>query len=217
MAYISFKSGRNYNASYLKEDLFDDYNSAKMGEWENIKIDFLFPNGNILSAKRQSVISDSQTVLFNNDIEDGLTLTVYADLNGENFGVRTGEIVVIDSSFYYEDYKENEITYTKSFDLEDYSNVLAYEIIDKELISDLKEAQKKYYGDDYGFLEDDNLTKTVSDVLLIIIFGIVPFLIALIFIALAIVNKTIYKKFFRAIYISALLAVAIFIDLAVIL
>ena len=126
-------------------------------------------------------------------------------------------LITSEDKYYYIDCAKAELGNIKYFNIADYAEILAFEITDENLCDKIEECIDEFYDDDYGFLDDDNFTESVSGVLLTIVFLILPLAIFILFLILAIRSKGYYKKLFRIIYISAVLVVIMFIVLAIIL
>ena len=92
-----------------------------------------------------------------------------------------------------------------------------YKITDPQFKEQIDKAIAEYYADSYGFLDNENTTQKISDIVLVIIFLILPFAVFVLFFVLALRSKTKYKKFFRTIYILALILTLVFLILAIIL
>lgn len=213
MADYGFKNGSTLSVNYIKNDFLNEYNSLMGDSWVNGEVDFYWPDGNIISVSKNKLMGQSTTLLIDGYID-------YFDVNAvtDDGGLKIikGQLIVKDDEYYYLDFNSAGVD-ADNFDLFDYQHIYAYRITDEELCGQIEDALDSYYGSDLGFLNDDKFTQTVADILLVAVFIAAPLLIALTFIILAIFNKTGYKKFFRAIYISSLLALAVAVALIIIL
>ncbi len=209
-----FKNGSKLSVSYLSEAYIDEYNSIMKNDWESCEIDFIWPESNKIYTIKSNLLAESE-ILFAKNVSN--TFDVYAVTQDKSIKVVKGQLLTVGDEYYYLDFSDAGINYSDDFYIGNYSSFSVYKITDEDLCDDIEDALEEYYGDDYGFLEDDKFTSAVSDVLLVIVFGIIPFGLFLLFFILALRSKTVYKKLFRVIYISALVTLIIFISLALML
>lgn len=211
-AYYSLKNGGHISFSYLKDEYIGSYNIAMQDNWETAKIDFIWPEGNLLTVNHQT-LKQNKTSLSIDDYSD--CFDVYVPIGDRDFGISKGSLYTVDDEYYYVDYSDAGIIYDGGFDITEYPNLSAYKITDQLLCDDIKSAIEKNYGEELGFFDDDKFTKKVSDVFLVIIFAIIPFAIFLLFLILALRSKTRYKKFFAWISIFSVSEFIIFVVLTV--
>ena len=214
-ATYTFKNGSVLSSYYLHEDYLEEYNTVKSDNWNLCEIDFIYPDGNKLNITRDKLFGESYN-LFMAEVDIENWFDVFAVSKDNSFSVTKGILIDTDEEYYYLDFKTAGITYS-DFDIESYANLSVYKITDSEFKEQIDDAIAEYYADDYGFLDDDKTTKKVSDIVLVIIFLILPFAVFVLFFILALRSKTKYKKLFRTIYILALLLTLVFIILAIIL
>ena len=214
-AEYTFKNGSVLNAYYLHEDFLEEYNTVKSDDWNLCEIDFIYPDGNKLNITRDKLFGESYN-LFMAEVDIGNWFDVSAVSKDNSFSDTKGILIDTYEEYYYLDFKTAGITYS-DFDIESYANLSVYKITDPQFEEQIDNAIEEYYADDYGFLDDDKTTKKVSDIVLVIIFLILPFAVFVLFFVLALRSKTKYKKFFRTIYILALILTLVFLILAIIL
>lgn len=211
-AYYNLKNGGQITFSYLKDEYIQSYNDAMMNNWESARIDFTWPEGNVITAKREA-LKQTKNNLFMGDYTD--YFDVYVPIGGKDFGINKGLLYIEGDEYYYIDFADAGIVYDGSFDISEHSNLSAYKITDESLCGEIKAAIEKNYGEELGFFDDDNFTEKVSDAFLVIIFAIIPFAIFLLFLILALRSKTRYKKFFACISVLSAAELIIFIVLEV--
>lgn len=214
-ATYTFKNGSILSTYYLHEDFLEEYNTVKSDDWNLCEIDFIYPENNILNITKDKLLGESYN-MFIAEVDINNWFDVDAVSGDKSFRVTKGILIDTDEEYYYLDFKTAGITYS-DFDLEKYDHLPVYKITDPQFKEQIDNAIEEYYATDYGFLNDDKTTKKVSDIVLVIIFLILPFAVFVLFFILALRSKTKYKKFFRTIYILALILTLIFVILAIIL
>lgn len=214
-ATYTFKNGSILSTYYLHEDFLEEYNTVKSDDWNLCEIDFIYPEDNTLSISKDKLLGESYN-LFMAEVDIDNWFDVDAVSKDKSFRVTKGILIDTDEEYYYLDFKTAGITYS-DLDLEKYDHLPVYKITDTEVKKQIDEAIYEFYADDYGFLNDDKTTGKISDIVLVTIFLILPFAVFVLFFVLALRSKTKYKKFFRTIYILALILTLVFIILAIIL
>ena len=214
-AVYTFKNGSVLSTYYLHEDFFEEYDTVNSDGWNLCEIDFIYPENNILNFTKDKLLGESYNLSMAED-EIANWFDVDAVSGDKSFRVTKGILIDTDEEYYYLDFKSAGITYS-DFDVENYDHLPVYRITDPEVKEQIDKAIDEYYDDGFGFLNDDKTTKKVSDIVLVIIFLILPFAVFVLFFILALRSKTKYKKLFRTIYILALILTLIFVVLAIIL
>ena len=214
-AEYTFKNGSVLSTYYLHEDFFEEYDTVNSDGWNLCEIDFIYPENNILNFTKDKLLGESYNLSMAED-EIANWFDVVAVSGDKSFRVTKGILIDTDEEYYYLDFKSAGITYS-DFDVENYDHLPVYRITDPEVKEQIDKAIDEYYDDGFGFLNDDKTTKKVSDIVLVIIFLILPFAVFVLFFILALRSKTKYKKLFRTIYILALILTLIFVVLAIIL
>lgn len=214
---IYFKDGSSMYIPFLREDYIEEYNSMIGDDWENCIIDFIWPEGNTIPANKSALFGENKVTLD----EGFLQMCDYCDVNIESsdgsFAVSKGAIVFYSDEYYYIDYASAKIDTSDGFSPYDYTELPAYEIVDPELLEDIKEAEGEYYSDGLGFLFNDDLTSSISAVFLVFIFGLIPLAVFVLFLILAIRAKGTYKKLFYGIVILSALEIILFVTVAIII
>ncbi len=211
-AVIEFKSGSTMFAYYVKESKVKDYEAIQSAEWEKGEIDFYWPEENKVSVTRGQLTTNLQEIQIL-EIDSWDYFDVNAVSSDNELRANKGKLLVKQDEYYYIDFAVTGITDTDGFFIYDYDKLSVYKITDEALCEQIEAAIEKNYGDDYGFLYNDEFTTAVSDILLVIVFGIIPFGVFVVFLISAIRSKTKYKKFYRTVYISALVEIIVFIAL----
>ena len=214
-ATYTFKNGSVLSAYYLHEEFLEEYDTVNSDGWNLCEIDFIYPDDNELSITRDKLLGESYNMSMDED-EIANWFDVDAVSGDKSFRVTKGILIDTDEEYYYLDFESAGITYA-DLDFENYDNLLVYKITDANVKKQIDEAIARFYAEDYGFLNDGKTTKKISDIVLMIIFLILPIAVFVLFFILALGSKTKYKKFFRTIYILALILTLIFIILAIIL
>lgn len=214
----NFTDGTSLSAKYLKHSLVREFDRLVSDNWEFGEIEFQYPYDNQLPVNQEKLFG-RQINLFTKEIGDKNyhEFRVYAISEKSGLRAEKGMLITSEDKYYYIDYAKAELGNIEYFNIADYAEILAFEITDENLCDKIEECIDEFYDDDYGFLDDDNFTESVSNVLLTIVFLILPLAIFVLFLILAIRSKGYYKKLFRIIYISAVLVVIMFIVLAIIL
>ena len=200
--------------SYLKDEYIDDYNKAIENKWEKAKVDFEWPDGNIVDTN-VNTLKQEKVNLSTDKIEE--RFWVIASFGDKNFGIPVGRICLRNDTYYYIDYNEAGIKYNGETDIDDFSTLPAYKINDAAIISEFNAARKEYYDDGLGFFDNDSFTKKVADFFIVTLFAVIPFAVGVLFMVLAIRSKTKYRKFFTVISTVAGAELVIFIITAVLL
>lgn len=217
-ATYDFKDGTSLSAKYLKHSFVREFDRLVSDDWQIGEIEFEYPYDNQLPIMQEKLYG-KQVNLFTNEIGDTNyhEFRVYATTDKCELKAEKGMLITSEDKYYYIDYAKAELGNIKYFNIADYAEILAFEITDENLCNKIEECVDDFYDDDYGFLDDDNFTESVSNVLLTIVFLILPLAAFVLFLILAIRSKGYYKKLFRIIYISAVLVVIMFVVLAIIL
>lgn len=217
-ATYNFKDGTSLIAHYLKHSFVKEFDRLVSDNWEYGEIEFEYPYDNQLPINQEKLLG-RQINLFTKEIGDKNyhEFRVYATTDKCELKAEKGMLITSEDKYYYIDYAKAGLGDIEFFNIADYAEILAFEITDENLCDEIEECIDDFYDDDYGFLDDDNFTDSVSKVLLTIVFLILPLGVFVLFLILAIRSKGYYKKLFRIIYISAVLVLIMFIALAIIL
>lgn len=218
---IFFDDGSNLTIYFLQDTYFEDYNEIIKGNAEHYLIDFMWPDGNIVTTKKSALFGEA--VAFNKRDFSDLYEFYYVTASNKDgiISMYVGVVFKWNDSFYYADYEEADIEDGDFFFEDDSVGVLekctVHKITDETLLADLQEAEQRYYDDDYGIFYDDDTTDAVSAVFLIFVFAVIPAVIFVIFLIKAIRGKGVYKKIYGAVAAFCIAELAVFTIIAVII
>ena len=194
-AEIKYKDGINMELNYIKAEYIDEYSELFTSASAEYEIDFVFPEGNTVTVTRDKLFGEKFTI---DDPSFYDSFEVLGWSSDDKICVSVGILIVYHDEFYYYDYMEAGTSYL-DFTIYEEDFIEAYKITDADIVAALTEAEKSYYADDFGFFLDDNFTKKVADIFLIIIFAIIPFATLVLFTIFAFRSKGIYKKLYFAV------------------
>ncbi len=210
-ATIQYTSGTRMITTYLRSDCFSDYQDV-MSDEGYYEVDFGWPSNNIVTYDKSGYFGEKEKIS-GYILEWGDVYFVYKTNTSLSRGI--GGLIVNDDEYYYLDFKENQ-TDSEHFYYEE-KDLFGYRITDPELISRLDVAKAAYYSEDVGFLYDDNLSQSVSAVLLCVVFGLIPLGILITCLILMLRTKKTYKKIFATICILSVAELAVFTIVATII
>lgn len=197
---ITFYDDALLSIFFLQNDYLDTYEQLMSGQATEYLIDFVWPEGNIVRADRETLFGEVVT-LSKTELEWCDRDFVSAQSDDGALSITTGALLSDKDAYYYVDFSEIHIDNKWDFQTNKYHVLNVHKITDNKLLENITAAQEKLYDDDLGFLYDDDFTEALSTVFMIFIFAIVPFILFVLFLILSIRSKTIYKKFFRIVYI----------------
>lgn len=216
-----YGDGSSLCVYFLKDSLFEDYKEIINGNADKYLVDFLWPDGNIVTATKSEIageiVSLTEEEIYNSTIE-----FFYVDATNESLTLKaySGIVCLMGDTYYYIDYKENNIEEADFlYGEEPRADVIIklHKITDEELNAKCQLALEEYYSDDYGVLYDDDTTDTISAVFLIFVFAVIPAVIFVIFLIKAIRGKGIYKKIYGVVSAFCIAELAVFTIIAVII
>lgn len=218
-AKIKYISGMSVSLSYIKSNYLNEINTLKEADNTEHKIDFYFPNNNIVYLSKDKLMGEKVIL---NDPSYHTFFDVTISTSGGEIEVYEGLLLLDDvdniygNTFYYLDYSEIGTT-AADFELYDIDSVEVYRITDAEAVELLKAAQDSYYSNDFGFFLDDTFTKSVADAFLIILFGVFPLSILVLFLIFGIRAKGLYKKLCFTVSALSLAEIIVFVSLIILL
>ena len=196
---IYFRDGTSLTGlTFLNEKYLDEYNDLIENGSDTYQADFVFPDNNFVNIPKSILFnSDNKTTIKTDDLFD--ECYVYIENSSKIFRIEQGSIITYKDGFYYCDNKENgfksEFVDGAHYTYREKSSVSVYNITDEKTIYKLKEAQEKYYEDDFGFLFNEKLAESISKVLFVVIFGILPLAVLVLSIVICVrSSKKAYKK-----------------------
>ena len=206
---INFKDGSRLLVDFLRDDLIEEYHSLLNDSSRDYRINFGWPDGNIVMAKGTTLLGND-VELKPNVLEWCAFYEVSTISSDESMSMAKGSILSYEDTYYYVDFEECGITDAYIFDPYEYQSLLAHKITDEKLEKKLSDAETAYYQNDMGFLDNDDFTESVSAVFLIIVFAIIPFIILIVCLIFAIRTKNAYRKLFSVVCILSGIEMAIF-------
>ena len=186
---IDYLDGAELTVRYIREDLLARY--EELLTTDSCEISFIYYDGeyNVLFPLERA--RGKEEILFHEDIYDYNAFRVVAK-DESGLTVSRGMLLKDGDVYYYVDYAE--LGSTDIYDLERFK---AWQITDNALIAAIEKGLDEYYGEDWGVLEDPEVSEQVSKVFLIILFMVIPGAALILFLVLAIRAKTpVYKKLF---------------------
>ncbi|MBE6798492.1 MAG: hypothetical protein E7525_01760 [Ruminococcaceae bacterium] len=224
-AEIYYKDGTCLISNYLREDYIDEYAAFVNDSVDSYTLDFTWPEGNFVNVDK-SAISGKLVYLYKDHILNASHILPmnYQTADGALVVPKGAAVILEDKCYFvkYDNYNSglqsiNDLYNCATNSTSSAALVSAYEIADEATLKAIKDAEEKYYGSDFGFLYDDDFTKSLSAGFLIILFGVLPLGLFVLFLILAIRSKTIYKKLFTIVYISSAVLVVVFAILALLI
>lgn len=205
---ITMKNSITITMSYLEETYLEEYNSL-ISTSSLYTVDFGYPEENKAELTPDQVFGE-KVVVSEAELEDYIYFPVNAYATNNVFVVKKGFILSNYGVYYYVDYAENDITDADDFYMGDKENVTAWIISDAKATEVLDTGYKKFNSDALGFLTGD-FTGRIGAVILVLIFGLIPVAVFIVFLILSLRAKTpVYKKMFRAIWIISCIEIAVF-------
>lgn len=193
--YISYKDGSTLSVTFINDSLLDEYNEIVNGTAKKYLVDFQYPYGNTVRAESAD-FSGEKITLGKTELEFCSHFPVYAQNDRGTLKAEKGSLIIYDDGFYYVDYKEAGITVTNDIPFASFrfSSLPVRRISNEKLCDLLKDAEQRYYDDDFGFLFNDEFTEKVSTVFIIFVMVILPLATLVVSLIFAIRSKGIYRK-----------------------
>lgn len=210
---ISFNDGSELYINFIREDMIDEYQRVVNGETKEYYIDFRWPEDNQVTAKKEKLTTGKKELI--DFVECDMDFPVYASSTKGGFNAEVGAIIVFGEKYYYYSFINSSIKTLDELWMYNDLQLEAYLITDEAFIAELEQAKQAYYGDDYGFLYDDELTQAVAKIFFILAFALAPLGIAITTLVFAIkVKKGLYKKLLFTTSALSLASVGMFIWVA---
>jgi|GEM_PF-1241942 len=210
---LLFTDGSSLIVHFIDEEILDDYNKVVSGDADHYIVDFLYPEANMVVTEKSALFGTTTTYT----VED-LTYTYdfyYVEATNKDMSISldAGVVFVDGDSFYYIDYKENNLEHADFFYGNSYADdkeIVVHKITDEALVLDLQSALEAYYDDDYGIFYDDDTSEAISAIFIIILFAVLPTVLFVIFLIKAIRGKGIYKKLYGTVAALCMAVVIVF-------
>lgn len=190
---VYFKDGSELYIDFIRGDLIDEYNKLITGNADEYYIDFSWPDGNIISVKKDELFSGKETKI--NTWDSEYDYLVYANSATESFDAEIGIILKIEDDYYLYSFIDSEIKSSLYFwELGD-DEVKVIKLDNESIIEKIKLGEERRQEDEFGYLYNDELTETVSKIFFILVFAIAPAVICVACFILALKSKkSLYKK-----------------------
>ncbi len=208
-ATYTLNSNAYVSATYINNKHLESYNKAISGDGNKVKIDFSYPEGNVVNTTTEKL---KQTKV---EIEL-ITYNIYDEFNAYNASVPNfmniycGRLVLQDEKYYYIDFKELGITVYDFYNIVDSGEKVAvYLIEDPKLLSEIEESYNEYNGE-FTLLLDEEFTVTFALILAVAVFGILPLAVLILSIIFGLRSKAKYRKILFALGAIALAELIIF-------
>lgn len=195
---IYYYDGSTLSIDFLQDDYMDTYNSILENQSESYIIDFEYPTGNTVTAKKADLYG-KDVILNHSDLDWCDYFYTSIQSSDGRINAIVGALLIVDDNFFYVDFEEIHQENWYDFYPLEMSQLPAHKISNAELILELMDAEEKYYADDFGFLYNDDLSITISKVFATFLFIIIPLGVFITFLILGIRSKTYYKKLFMTI------------------
>lgn len=213
---IYFKDGTTLSVGFLQDSIKDEFINLIDGQSGNYVIDFEYPEDNMVTVSPNNLYGE-QLLLSAKQLNQCDYFYVNSFIADNSIYVCKGIVIIVDDTYYFACFKELDISDPYDFNPYNCQKLKVHKITDSEVIASIQKGEDAYYGEDFGFLLDEDLGKNISSVFLTIVFAVVPFIIFVIFLILAIRSKTVYKKLFRTIYLLSGLELTIFAGIALLI
>lgn len=217
---ICFNDGSVLSMTFLQDSYFEEYNEIVSGKANEYKIDFKYPDENIVTAQKAQLFGEIGTLSRNELSKLYDYYYVTAENSDGSIVMYSGQLFSVNETYYYVDFQEAGLDGANWYDdiaLGNLADCPVHKITDEELFKNLQSAQQKYYEDDYGVLYDDDAIDAISAVFLIFIFAVVPAVIFVIFLVKAIRGKCVYKKIYGTVTALCAAELIVFTIIAVII
>lgn len=216
-----YNDGTRLTSYYINEKYFSYYEAFLNDAYDTYTAEFTWPQDNTVKFNK-SVVSDKIEYLYKTHFDNATSIVdVSYRTDDDVLVVQKGALVILEDKCYFVKYDNYTITSLNALlqkvdAATSYSSALApaYEITDQATLQAFKNAESRYFNEDFGFLYNQKFTDTLSAIFLVFLFGVIPLAVFVVFLILAIRSKTIYKKMFTAIYISSATMLGIAILLA---
>lgn len=208
-AEVTYRDGAVLSLSYLAERDRAAYNRMVSGEGETFTVDFLWPEGNTVETRRESL--RGEPLRLGEDILNRCwEISVTTASEDGSITVLQGALLTWEDEFYYVDFAEAEVVSREQFYPAAYAELPAYRVTDPDLHARLQAAEEAYYADDLGFFYDDNLTETISAVFLVLVFAVLPLGILILCLIFATRTSGLYRRLFSVICTLSAAELAVF-------
>lgn len=191
---VYFKDGSELYIDFIREALIDEYNKLINGNADEYYIDFLWPDNNTISAKKDKFFTGSKTTINAWDYE--YDYPVYASTPTENFDAEIGIILKLEGSYYFYSFIESNIKSSLDFyNMPENQKIKVIKLSDTDIIEKIKIGEEKRQEDNFGYLYNDELKEAVAKIFFVLVFAVIPAVVFISSLILAVKSKKLlYKK-----------------------
>lgn len=190
---IYFCDGSELHIDFLREDLIDEYNKVINGNTDEYYINFLWPEGNIISINKEKLTIGKKLKINAWDYEDDYEVYTYSSTG--SFDAEIGLILKNDNSYYFYSFIDSDVKSANEFwELGD-ERIEVIELTDDELLNKIKIGEEKRQEDNFGYLYNDELKEAVAKIFFALVFAVIPAVVFISSLILAVKSKKLlYKK-----------------------
>lgn len=190
---VYFKDGSELYIDFLRDDLIDEYNKVINGNTDEYYIDFLWPEGNIISINKEKLTIGKKLKINAWDYEDDYEVYTYSSTG--SFDAEIGLILKNDNSYYFYSFIDSDVKSANEFwELGD-ERIEVIELTDDELHNKIKIGEEKRQEDNFGYLYNDELKEAVAKIFFVLVFAVIPAVVFISSLILAVKSKKLlYKK-----------------------
>ncbi len=191
---IYFNDGSELHIDFICENSIDDYNKVISGNTKEYHVDFLWPDNNTISAKKDEFFTGSKTTINAWDYE--YDYPVYASTPTESFDAEIGIILKLEGSYYFYSFIESNIKSSLDFyNMPENQKIKVIKLSDTDIIEKIKIGEEKRQEDNFGYLYNDELKEAVAKIFFALVFAIVPAVVSVATFILALKSKkALYKR-----------------------
>ena len=215
-ASITLNDGSCISSTYINTEGYLAEHNSLTNNASEYTVEFMYPADSQVKLTSNQILGE-QTTLLGEDLEFYEEFYVNAYSTDSSFYIKKGVMLVIDDTYYYVDYGENNLTSFYRSDPQPQSSLYAYKITDTEAIALLEKAYSLYNSDAIGFLTGD-FSENIGVIFLFLTFGLIPLVALVLFLILDLRAKlSAYKKMFRIIWIISAAEIVAFVITVILL
>lgn len=191
-AEITYTDGAVLSVYYISDEGMKDVDALRAKTAYTVQ---MFTYRDVVQTQMEiSDLKGERQVLYERDFQSAVFADVFVE--HKDLSVEKGRVCQIDDKYYYVDYEENQINYISAYGAP--STVIVWEIQDQAACEKLDDIFETYYDSDVGILENSSFGKTVSAIMLIFVFMVVPLALVVFMLIVALRAK---KKLYRGLAI----------------
>ncbi len=198
-AEYELKSGASVTCTYVSADYKEAYELSLNRDVIDVSLNAGTMGVTSEMLNLPKLMQNKTTISYNNalnEVEDWYY--VKSHFVPEQAYMFIGVIIIDDDKYYYLDFNAANIDYADNFYLSeiDDKELVGFEVTDSEQIEIIANFVNDYWGDDeYGSIFGDDLaSRIISNIMLLLVFGLLPSLALIALVVLGIFAKGKYKK-----------------------